>query len=194
MTPPRSISPTIPLAHQRRGQSPYRRYHLAQIDFRRATGTFDEHQIRLFAQRRETAEDGWQKLGFQTWYSRAVVWPITRPRRTIWAPLPLRGFKRTGFMSMLGGTRQALACVAGRGLFRRCRKSRWHCLTCSRLEGCALPACDYNRRGRARDDQRFADAGTAPWYMKLLGRKFGPPRDVQNSISAGAFTRAAERR
>ena len=37
---------------------------LAQIDFRRAPGAFDKHQIRLFAQRRETAEDGWQKLGF----------------------------------------------------------------------------------------------------------------------------------
>src|SRR5690348_6043625 len=113
MTPPRSMSPTSTTGRSAAAAKPI----LAMSPWRRlisaALPAPSTRTMSASAARRSNASSTrGSSCGFSDWYSCAEALAKMRPMTTICAPRSDCGFSSTGFMSLVGATRQARACSA----------------------------------------------------------------------------------
>ena len=84
----------------------------AQIGFGRRARALDEDEVGPGWQAARSCPAPAGRKSPRRAKSPEARWPATRPCRTIWLPVSLSGFSRTGFMSTCGAMRAARACSA----------------------------------------------------------------------------------
>ena len=153
---------------------------LAEIDLRGRAGALDDRRGRRRRARcAKLSSTVGSRLGFRSWYSRAVSVPVEAPCTMTCAPISLSGLSSTGFMcdawrDARGARLQRLgaadlAAVGGdRGIVR-------HVL---RLERAHLEPAVGESAAEAGDDQRLADIGA---------RSHGPSTRVPSLIARHAM-------